>query len=296
MRISTKTKRVRVRKNGRHKVDAASTMNVPIGSMRRLIRPQARFNWLMPNVGSITPQYIETVLNGAMAGNHVQQWWLFDLMLRTWPELLQCYDELVYGVLRKKIVYEAALNADENPTPEAETRLKVVQTALESMDDDPEHDGNDLTGTLRDILDAWFRGVCVSEIVWRTIDDESGQITAPQSTFCLQPNNYAFSSEWELGIVPISQQTQSGNGIFYPFAPTSANPSPGVVQPFPPNKFLTAVHKAKAGSPLASSLLTPLAWWWCAANFSSDWLLNLAQVFGLPFRWANYPTNAPQET
>lgn len=43
-------------------------------------------------------------------------------------------------------------------------------------------------------------------------------------------------------------------------------------------------------------LLRPLAWWWCAANFSADWLLNLAQVFGLPFRWANYDPTAPQET
>jgi phage gp29-like protein len=40
----------------------------------------------------------------------------------------------------------------------------------------------------------------------------------------------------------------------------------------------------------------PLAWWWCAANFSSDWLLNLAQVFGLPFRWANYAASSPDQT
>ena len=33
-----------------------------------------------------------------------------------------------------------------------------------------------------------------------------------------------------------------------------------------------------------------------ASNFASDWVLNLAQVFGLPFRWANYDPNAPQST
>ena len=295
--ITPKTKRVRIRKNGKHKVDAASTMTVELGpTMRRFVRPQARFNWLMPNVGSITPQYIETVLNGALAGNHVQAWWLFDLMLRTWPELLQCYDELIYGVLRKKIVFEPAQSEEDKPTPTADERLKVCEAALKSMDDDPAHDGNDLVGTLRDILDAWFRGVSVSEIVWRPIETDAGQIMAPQCTYALQPNNYAWSADWSLGLVPVRQQQQNGSGIFYPFASTSAQPNPADVIPFPPNKFLTSVHKAKAGSPLAGSLLTPLAWWWCAANFSSDWLLNLAQVFGLPFRWANYDPNAPQAT
>ena len=42
--------------------------------------------------------------------------------------------------------------------------------------------------------------------------------------------------------------------------------------------------------------MRPLVWWWCAANFSADWLLNLAQIFGLPFRWATYEPTAAQET
>jgi hypothetical protein len=66
--------------------------------------------------------------------------------------------------------------------------------------------------------------------------------------------------------------------------------------PFPDYKFLIAIHKAKPGTALGGPLLRPLAWWWCAANFSSDWLLNLAQVFGLPFRWATYDRNAPDAT
>ena len=41
--------------------------------------------------------------------------------------------------------------------------------------------------------------------------------------------------------------------------------------------------------------MRPLVWW-CAANFSADWLLNFAQVFGLPLRWATYDPAAPQET
>ena len=53
------------------------------GATMRILRPPARYNWLMPNVAAVTPQYIEMILKGALAGNHVQQYELFDLMLRT---------------------------------------------------------------------------------------------------------------------------------------------------------------------------------------------------------------------
>ncbi len=141
--VTIKTKRrasmVKLRKNGKHKVDAKSTINVPIG-IQRIVRPQARYNWLMPNVGSITPQFIEMTLNGALAGNHVQQWSLFDLMLRTWPELRSCYSELITSVLRKTIVFEPFHEEDEQPTPDAIEKSKLVSTALRKMEPDSQNE------------------------------------------------------------------------------------------------------------------------------------------------------------
>jgi len=283
-------KTVKLRTNGKHPVKGAS-VNAPIG-MNRLLRPQARYNWLMPNIGAITPQYIEMVLRGALAGAHVPQYELFDLMLSTWPELSACCQELTYGVMRKKLVYEPFHDEDEKPTPNAIDRCALVSTALRQMEPDPDHDGNDLGGTLTNILDGWIRGVSVSEIVWESTDTMNvGTIAAPRTTFWVQPTQYGFAWDNTIGLRPRSEragQTQP------PFSTTSSQPV--IVDPFPPNKFLVAIHKAKTGSPLGGPLLIPLAWWWCAANFSSDWLLNLAQVFGLPFRWANYAPNAPQAT
>jgi phage gp29-like protein len=285
-----KRKTVALRTNGKHKIKGA-TVNAPM-TMNRLLRPQARYNWLMPNVGAITPAYIEMVLNGALAGSHVAQYELFDLMLRTWPELSACCQELTYGVMRKKLIFEPFCDEDEKPTPGAIERQKIVSTALKEMQPDAENDGNDLDGTLKNILDGWLRGVSVSEIVWETIDAAKlGTIAAPRTTFWVQPTQYAFAWDNSIGLRP--RKERSGGGV-YPFSTTSSQPV--IVDPFPPNKFLVAIHKAKTGSPLGGPLLVPLAWWWCAANFSSDWLLNLAQVFGLPFRWANYDANAPQAT
>src|SRR6266436_3042048 len=153
------TKRfVKQRTNGHNKTDPSSTLTTPMSyGLNRILRPQARFQWIMPNLAAITPQYIEMILNGALAGNHVQRWELFDLMLRTWPELAQCVQELIYGVLRKKLVYEAFHEEDEKPTDNAIERMKVVSSALRQMQPRADQDANALEGTIKDILDGWLR-------------------------------------------------------------------------------------------------------------------------------------------
>jgi phage gp29-like protein len=287
---------VKLRKNGKHKVDAKSTMTIPTTlGLQRILRPQAAFRWILPNLAAITPQYIEMILRGALAGNHVQQWELFDLMMDTWPELSACQQELTYGVLRKKLVFEPFHEEDEQPSASAIERSHLVSSALRNMQPEPSRDDCALEGSIKDILDGWFRGITVSEVIWQTIDDKQlGMITAPRSTFWVHPVCFAFDANGVLGL----RDTKPMNNSQWPFPSStlSAQPQPPSLVPFPDYKFLIAIHKAKSGTALGGPLLRPLAWWWLAANFSSDWLLNLAQIFGLPFRWANYDANAPQKT
>lgn len=262
-------------------------------SLARILRPQAAYRWLLPQLSAITPQYIEMVLRGALAGNHVQQWELFDLMFDTWPELAACSQELTDGVLERKLIFEAFAEEDEDATPTAQERCKLASAALRRMQPEASADENDLDGTLKDILDGWFRGVTCLEIDWHTISSGvHGQFIAPRATFWVHPVCFAFDVNGRLGLrVDAAGQMQPMN-----LAGTSLQPQPAVVGAFPAHKFLIGIHKAKSGTALGGSLLRPLAWWWCAANFSADWLLNLAQVFGLPFRWANYEPHAPQAT
>ena len=290
-----RAKTVKQRTNGKHKIDAASTIKAPIGGLGRILRPQALFRWLGPQLASITPTYIEQTMLGAMAGNTTQAWSLFDVMLKSWPELLACYQELIESVIRKKLVYEPYCEEDEKPTPSSIEKQKVVATALRRMQPDATRDDSDLEGTIRDILDAWFRGMAVSEVIWQTVDDSQvGTITAPKSTFPVDVTNYAYAADGSLGI-RINKTSDSGA---WPYSSTALNPQPNQLAPFSnyPNKFLIAMHKASGGSPLGGALLRPLAWWWCAANFSSDWLLNLAQLFGLPFRWVTYDQASSSDT
>lgn len=261
----------------------ASTLSAsPPPALARIVRREAASRWLMPGLAAITPQYIEQVMRAAMWGEHGRQWELFDLMLDTWPELAACAQELTDGVSCLKMVFDPFAEEDEKATPDAIERCKLVSRALRRMAPDAAADENDLEGTLSDIVDGWFRGVTTLEIEWQ----QTGGIIAPRSTFWVHPKNFGFDETGRLGLRLGDRETASTVQRF----------NTSTIQPFPPHKFLTGIHKAKAGQALGGALLRPLAWWWCAANFSADWLLNLAQIFGLPFRWANYDPTAPQET
>jgi len=288
--IVAKRRTVKVRKNGHKPIDAASTMKLPAGLISRRILPnQPTMRWQYPSIAVMTPAYVETILRGALAGNLFQQWELMDMMLDTWPELAACKQELLYGITRRELVYDPYSEEDADPTPNAIEREKVVTEALENMNPYAPADEQGVDGTIEALMDAWFRGISVLEIMWDTVDTiNQGTIWAPRATTWVHPVNYAFSESGEMGLTQPTGYQSYGNQF--------TSPSQVQVMRFPENKFLVAIHKAKSGSPMGGALLRPLAWWWCAANFASDWLLNLAQIFGLPFRWASYAASSPDQT
>lgn len=272
--------------------------NVPSG-IAQIIRPAAAQRWILPQLGAITPTYIESVLRGAFTGSHIQQWELFDLMEDTWPELAACAMELKTAVLRKPFIFEPYCEEDEEPTPEAAERQKLVSAALRSMRPRADADENGFKSLQFDILDAWLKGLSVQCVDWSDGDGQMniiragklGDVSAPRASFWVHPNNYAWDMNGRLGLRLPSER---GRGV--PTYNTAFQPSNTEVTPFPEHEFLIAICKAKSGPALTGARLRVLAWWWCAANFSADWLMNLAQIFGLPIRWANYATNSQQGT
>jgi phage gp29-like protein len=301
-------KTVKVRTNGERAVDAKSTIAIPMRGFQRILRSQAQYRWILPSLAAITPQWIEMILRGALAGNHVQQWQLFDLMLDTWPELAACQQELLYGINRRDIIFDPYVEEDQDPTANAVEREKLCATAILGMQPDAAADENGLDGTVTDIMDGWFRGFSVLEILWQMLKTKNhGLIAAPRCTCWAHPISYAFDQNGVLGLTYVGEAgfdtSQLGPQSYQSYQYNQGNPafpgypqSSGGITPFPDYKFLSCIHKVKSGSPLGGPMLRPLAWWWCAANFSSDWLLNLAQVFGLPFRWATYVGTSPDQT
>jgi phage gp29-like protein len=290
---------------------------------------------MLPHLASLTPQYVESILRQAMAGNHQQAWELFDLMLDTDPEIAACTQEFTESVLRKKIIIEPYHDENEEPTPSAMERMKVVSAALRRMRPAPDCDENNFRETLRDIVAARWFGTSILEIDFYTDEDENGvsgpyrinvkdvgPIIAPRTTFWVHPVCYAWSQEGRLGLrLPetdarrtISRRDYqradkrggfgsskfnvqgSKFGAAYGAPTLDHNFTAQQLTRFTPNKFLISKFKAKSGGALAGSVLRPLAWWWVASNFCGDWLLNLAQLFGIPFRKAKHGTGASDVT
>jgi len=259
-------------------------------ALQRILRPQAAYRWLMPQLAAITPQYIQTILQGALGGNHVQAWELFDLMEDTWPRLSKNLNELRNGVRNMKVNFDPfSESSEDEPSAAAIEKQKLVEAAFSAFRPRADQDENGLEATGADLLDCWAKGVTVLEVDWQVFDSKTfGQIVAPRSTFWVHPVNYGWTKD---GWIGLRDNLNDTNTPSYYLSPSST-----AVSRFPSDKFLIGIRKHKSGSALGGALLRPLCWWWLASNFSADWLLNLAQVFGLPFRWANYDANAPQAT
>lgn len=283
--------------------------------LARYLRPQSAFQWwTLPYLAAITPQYIQTILIGAMSGNHVPAWQLFDLMIDTNPEIGACIGEYVDGILEKNLIIEPYHEEDEQPSQNAIRNQKIVAAALRNMRPDPANDENAIEGTIRDILFGRFHGQSVLESDWfdtfgtgaiNTLTVPGiGDIAAPRATFWVHPVCYAYDVTGRIGLrLPpelIKQQSKAakgfkpgaaldvGTGAAMPWSGFTGPSRPDAITNFPRNQFLISIFKSKTGSALSGSCLRSLAWWWCVSNFAGDWLLDLAQIFGIPFRKAKY--------
>jgi len=270
----------------RSKVPVRAAVATPAGvppNLRRILRPEAAMNWMSPMLASITPTYIEQALRGALFGSHVQQWELFDLMEDTWPRLLKNLNEIKDDAISYHWKLDAYAEEDLPPSDSALERKKLVHAAVCGMKPARDRDENSFDKTLYDVLDAWAKGTSVLEIDWELRDGPAGEMIAPRTTTWVHPRHYAWSDEGFLGLV----FDENAGSVFM-------SPRRRDVVQFPEHKFLVALCKSRSTHVQGAALLRALAWWWCAANFSAEWLLNFAQIFGLPIRWAHYQNGAPQ--
>jgi len=290
---------------------AAAPLNSQLSTINRsalqqIILPSARDRWQSASIRSYTPDTIEQTLRTALTGDLQSVWLLFDLMEDTWPRLVKNLNELKDDVASADLTVQAWSLRGEKPNTEAQNRAKLFEQAIWSMRPRPEADENDLRGTIKDLLDAWGKGISILEIDWAlatlnsqpsTVGATVGVIT-PRSTRWIHPRYYGYpfdSADLRLNTMEI----QSGAAFAHRGSSSQLSTlSPqlsgsGQWAPFPPNKFLIGIAKARSGHPSGAALLRALAWWWCASNFAAEWFLNFAQIFGLPIRWANYDASKP---
>lgn len=264
--------------------------SVPASDLMRFVFPGAQARWLGMDVAQYTPQRVAQVYSMAVAGDVQSQWEMFDLMESTWPELSKNLNELKDEVwllfLQGDIEVKAFASKDKEPSEEAEQKAALVEEALWGMRPRVEADENDGEDTIRDLLDARGKGVSVLEVEWETrtgLSSVPGLAMVPRCTRWVHPQHYG----WPGG---------SGQLMLKNVPDTAASIDRSHYSGFPPHKFIIGICKNKTGHPLGSAMLHVLTFWWAASNFTSDWFLNFAQVYGQPLRWATYdPAMSPAD-
>lgn len=243
--------------------------------LHEILLPAARTRWMLPSVRDLTPAKIEGILREALVGRSPrQEQELYTLMETTWPRLAKNTQELKNAVvgLEWNVMHP---HGDKDLAAE-----EIINRARLGMRGDPTRDLLGWEGTLRHLLNAWFRGVAILEIDWRAGADEA----LPGNTRVVPPWHYG----WRLGPTgghPASDDAQQRDGRLVLY---TAAGRVDTATDIPPDKFLVGLRNISGGHPSGGALLRALAGHWVAANFAGEWLLNFAQLFGIPFRYGKY--------
>lgn len=257
--------------------------------LETIVVPAARDRWRFTRVGTYDPTLIESVLNGVLAGQPRAQWELFDLMEDTSPRLSKALNELKRNVIALDWQVSAWAPRGGKPSPAAQEKAAFCDQLIWSMRPVPAREEENFEGAIYATLDGWAKGISVQEIDW---ERRAGAI-APRAMRWIHPQYYQFPYTGAELMLDMDQvQTSRSQALASP----NANPASAPLRfatasqfvPFPENKFVIGISKQKTGPALSGALLRPLAWWWCIANFSAEWLVKFAQRFGMPIRWATY--------
>lgn len=295
---------------------AAGTAALPAAQppreLRLLIRPNVRDRWLASQISYFTPTIVENTARGAMAGNLLAQWLMFDLMEQTWPRLSKNLNELKNAVIDMEWNLKPFAMPGDKPSAEAQRRQKIIEQAIWLMKPEPDADEADFEDTIFDVMDAVGKGIEVSEIDWMEPGDPLNQtgLWMPRATRWVHPRYYGYPPQpgTEDRLMLNLMEVRMANpeiadalkpafdswGVQGALGPVGV--LNGLYARFPRDQFIISIFKQKSGHPISSALLRILGFWWSAQNFSWEWFLNLAQIFGVPLRWTTVAKDAPPDT
>lgn len=220
------------------------------------------------DLANVTPDQVRTILRNVRNGKLEDQDRLFRLMLDTWPRLRKALNEVSGAVSRLKMEIKPAIREDaEEPTPNAIRIYEVVERALESYAPRPGYWELNNGEMIRALIDAYAKGISVLEIVWHS---ENG-IISPRCYAPVPAKYLAFP-----------QFTMEADRLM--IAPEGTNNS--TLEDFPPDRFLIGVWSQGGMHPIHAANLRTLTKYWLASVYGLGWLMQFAQLFGIPMRTA----------
>jgi phage gp29-like protein len=241
-----------------------------------IIVPDVRARWYGLQNRSWTPDSVRVTLDSTSGDYLYKTFDLFDMMEDSWPRYAKNGHQVRSAVAGVKMGIEAYSEDGQDPSPAAQEKADFLSMAWDKMRGNPLVMQNGQWGTIYDMMDAYTKGGSVMEIDW--VRNGQGEIV-PEGTRWIKPIFYDYPRDWD---AKDRLMLRPGGALS------------DTLEDFPANKFLISVFKTKTGTHISEvGLARRLAPWWIFSNFATEWLMNFAQLFGIPIRWATYDANNP---
>ncbi len=244
------------------------------GGADSIIVPKAQDRLLELIEREQLPGDVRATLAGALTGDLRRQQLLFQAMIDTWPRLQKALGEVKRAVRKAPWQVKAWAPRGGEPNAAAEALAKDVEGAIWSMRPDAPRATKGFEGTVEELAMGYFLGHQVLEVRW----EREGALWRPGSTKVVPPRFYGYP--YESGEDRLMLDRTGGMGAVNQF------------EDFPEHRFLLAVNGGHPGHAAVAAPLRALAGYWLAAVYGLKWLLQFAQLCGVPFRWAEYANEA----
>lgn len=229
---------------------------------------------------SLSPDTVGALLDAGARGDLAAQSDLFNLMEDTWPRLRANLQKIKNAIRKLPLNVQPFTPKNGKPSASAQEKAAFVESALHLQRGYVDTTRAPLGSAVYELMDAVARGLSVVEIDWTT--DTTGFVVPVG--FRRVPSRYlGIDTDGTLALrLPVSgfsSQISAFNQTLTPFAKY-------------PGKFLTGVFQSKSGALGEAAQLRALAPLWLGHMLGWEWLVQKAELFGTPLRWANYPTTA----
>lgn len=235
-----------------------------------IIAPKARDRLLELIEREQLPGDVRDTLAGALSGDLRRQQLLFQAMLDTWPRLQKNITEVLREVKKAPWEFEGWSARGSEPSDEALEKAAFVEDHFWMMKPRPAWGETGGSGLLESLAYGYFAGHQVVELRW----SRDGEGTRPRAAKVVSPRFYGYPYD-EDGEDRLMFNRDGGfSGYSY--------------EDFPEHHFLLAINAGHPGHTSVAAPLRALTGYWLAATFGLKWLLQFAQLYGVPFRWAEY--------
>ncbi|MCS6278419.1 MAG: DUF935 family protein [Opitutus sp.] len=243
-----------------------------------IIRPTARDFEPQLFGRSLSPDAIGELLDAGARGDLAAQSDLFNLMEDTWPRLRANLQKIKNAIRKLPLNVQPYTPKNGKPSATAQEKAAFVESALHLQRGYVDTTRAPLGSAVYELMDAVARGLSVVEIDWA--NDTTGYVVPVG--FRRVPTRYlGIDTDGTLALRPSGAKRSASSSQLTPFAKH-------------PGKFLTGIFQSKSGALGEAAQLRALAPLWLGHMLGWEWLVQKAELFGTPLRWANYPATATQ--